>query len=76
MPFIFQPVSFSNGNDFDVITTMYCMSLHVKLGFASRASATKPAAKGADADVPEQKNRHMDARHRWKSIPDQILNIF
>jgi hypothetical protein len=50
-----QPPSRSKGDDFDVSTTMYCMSRHVNAGFASSASAQSPAASGADADVP--KNR-------------------
>lgn len=51
-PFDIQPPSRSNGDDLDVSTTMYCISRHVKAGFASSASAQSPAASGADADVP------------------------
>lgn len=51
-PVVIQPVSFSNGSERDVNTTRYCISLHVKLGFASNANAQIPAARGAEADVP------------------------
>lgn len=52
MPLTAQPFSFSRGEDFDVITTIYCMSRHVRLGLASKANATNPAANGAEAEVP------------------------
>lgn len=51
-PFRTHPASFSSGPERDERTTKYCISLHVRLGFASRARAAIPAAKGADADVP------------------------
>ena len=40
------------GSDLDDMTTMYCMSLQVRWGFASRAKAQTPAAIGAEALVP------------------------
>lgn len=52
-PFDIQPPSRSRGADFDVSTTMYCISRHVNDGFASSANAQSPAASGAEADVPE-----------------------
>lgn len=51
-PLTIQPLSFSSGPALDVSTTRNCMSLQVRLGFASRARAHMPAARGADADVP------------------------
>jgi len=41
-----------SGSGREVMTTRYCISRHVKAGFASKASAQTPAASGADADVP------------------------
>ena len=55
-PFVVHPASFSSGADLADITTICCISLQVMLGFASRARAHMPAAKGADADVPEEGN--------------------
>lgn len=51
-PFVAQPDSFSKGLVFEVITTKYCISLQVRLLFASRANAQRPAAIGAEAEVP------------------------
>ena len=40
------------GSALDDMTTMYCMSLQVRWGLASRARAQTPAAMGAEALVP------------------------
>lgn len=55
-PFVVQPDSFSNGFVLEVMTTKYCISLHVRLLLASNAKAQSPAAIGAEADVPKIKN--------------------
>lgn len=51
-PFVVQPDSFCKGFVFEVMTTKYCISLQVRLLFASRAKAQRPAAIGAEAEVP------------------------
>lgn len=51
-PFAVQPDSFCRGFVLEVITTKYCISLQVRLLFASNAKAQRPAAMGAEADVP------------------------
>ncbi|KAF1770922.1 hypothetical protein GCK72_002746 [Caenorhabditis remanei] len=51
-PFLDHPGLFSSGFQLAVRRTRCCISLHVNSGFASRARAIIPAARGADADVP------------------------
>lgn len=51
-PLTVQPDSFFRGFVLEVITTKYCMSLQVRLLLASNAKAQRPAAIGAEADVP------------------------
>lgn len=51
-PFTVQPDSFWRGFVLEVITTKYCISLQVRLLLASNAKAQRPAAMGAEADVP------------------------
>ena len=51
-PFLDQPDSSLRGSALDVMTTRYCISLHVRLGLASRARAVTAAAMGALALVP------------------------
>lgn len=52
-PLTIQPPSFFKGSDLEVKTTIYCISLQVRFGFASNARAHIPAAKGAEAEVPK-----------------------
>ena len=54
-PLTIQPFSFSKGPDFEDKMTRYCISRQVRDGFASRARAAIPAAKGAEADVPKKR---------------------
>lgn len=73
-PLTSHPASFSSGSGFEVRTTICCMSLHVRVGFASSARAHIPAARGADAEVPVCSTVHMWSGRNLPSIStDAIL---
>lgn len=49
------------------------MSLHVKSGLASRASAITPAASGAAADVPEIKIKTKSCNLQSLNLPECFI---